>query len=229
MRHKYILFLILAVGISGPVLAASSADNDKGPKIKKCKDAAGKWHYGDTAADECAQSKVTVISEKGFTKKVIAAPLTEAELKERELKKEELEKEQKNTEDQAKRDALLLSTYGVEDDINYVRDRKVAQIESSIHASEETLKSLRGALARMEAQAKDETARGDKAAAEQTAKNIEQTKLQIGRHEAVVAARKKEQDDVRIQYAADLARYRELKKGGVSKRIPPPKAQSQTR
>ncbi|MEK7207259.1 MAG: hypothetical protein AAB134_05185 [Pseudomonadota bacterium] len=228
MRHKYILFLVLAAAISGPVLAASDADKDKGPKIKKCKDAAGKWHYGDSAAEECAQSKVTVISEKGFTRKVIAAPLTEAELKERELKKEELEKEQKNTEDQAKRDALLLSTYGVEDDINYVRDRKIAQIESSIRASEETLKSLRGALARMEAQAKDEATKGDKAATEQTAKNIEQTKHQIGKHEAVVAAKKKEQEDIRNQYAADLARYRELKKGGISKPVPA-KAQTQAR
>lgn len=228
MRHKYILFLVLAAAISGPVLAASDADKDKGPKIKKCKDAAGKWHYGDSAAEECAQSKVTVISEKGFTRKVIAAPLTEAELKERELKKEELEKEQKNTEDQAKRDALLLSTYGVEDDINYVRDRKIAQIESSIRASEETLKSLRGALARMEAQAKDEATKGDKAATEQTAKNIEQTKHQIGKHEAVVAAKKKEQEDIRNQYAADLARYRELKKGGLSKPVPA-KAQTQAR
>jgi len=227
MRLKYILFLVLAAGISGPVLAASSADNDKGPKIKKCKDATGKWHYGDDAAEECAQSKVTVISEKGFTKKVIAAPLTETELKERELKKEELEKEQKSAEDQAKRDALLLSTYGVEDDINYVRDRKVAQIESSIHASEETLKSLRGALARMEAQAADES-KGDKTAAEQTAKNIAQTKTQITRHEAVVATRRKEQEDIRNQYAADLARYRELKKGGVGKPVPA-KAQNQAR
>src|SRR3989344_3066469 len=227
MRLKYILFLVLAAGISGPVLAASSADNDKGPKIKKCKDATGKWHYGDDAAEECAQSKVTVISEKGFTKKVIAAPLTETELKERELKKEELEKEQKSAEDQAKRDALLLSTYGVEDDINYVRDRKIVQIESGIHASEETLKSLRGALARMEAQAADE-AKGDKTAAEQTAKNIEQTRLQIDKHETVVAARRKEQENIRTQYAADLARYRELKKGGISKPAPT-KAQTQAR
>jgi len=219
MRHKYILFLVLTVGISGPVLAASDTDNDKGPKIKKCEDGAGKWHYGDTAAAECAQSKVTILSEKGFTKKVIAAPLTEAELKEHELKKEELETEQKSAEDRARRDALLLSTYGVEDDINYVRDRKIAQIESSIHTSEETLKSLRGALARMEAQAADE-AKGDKTAAEQTTKNIEQTKLQIGKHEAVVAAWKKEQENIRNQYAADLARYRELKKGGISKPVP---------
>jgi len=227
MRHKYLLFLVLAVGISGPVLTVSGADNAKDAKIKKCKDDAGKWHYGDSAAEECSQSKVTVISEKGFTKKVIAAPLTEAELKERELKKEELEKEQKSAEDQAKRDALLLSTFGVEDDINYVRDRKIAQIESGIRASEETLKSLRGALARMEIQAADET-KGDKTSAEQTAKNIEQTRIQIGKHEVVVAARKKEQEDIRNQYAADLARYRELKKGGISKPVPA-KSQNQAR
>lgn len=193
-------FLLITVG-------ASAADSST---IKKCKDATGHWHYGDTAAAECAKSKVTVMSDEGTTKKVIAAPPTEQELKEREAQRESIEAEQARVQEQKRKDSLLLSTYGVEDDIIYIRDRKIAQIESQIRASEETLKSLRAALKRMEAQAADE--RKDAKAAEATAKNIELTRGQIARHEGAIAAKRQEQEALRTQYAAELERYRELKK-----------------
>lgn len=208
MPSKLPAFL-LALGLlltAGGVQAAAG----KTSSIKKCQDATGKWHYGDSAAEECAKSKVTVITEKGTTKSVIAAPPTEKELKEREAQRESIEAEQARAAEQQRKDALLLSTYGVEEDIIYIRDRKIAQIESSIKASEQTLKPLRAALARMEAQAADESK--DPKAAEVTAKNIETTRNQIARHEAAITAKRQEQETLRQQHASELERYRELKK-----------------
>jgi hypothetical protein len=114
-----------------------------GVKIQKCQDANGKWHYGDASATECAKSKIDVLSAEGVKKKEIAAPPTEAELAEREKRKDELEREKRSAEDSIKRDKILLSTYGHEDDIILVRDRKLAQVESSIKASEDTLNNLK--------------------------------------------------------------------------------------
>ncbi len=204
-RTLLILPLILLLPLS-----AGAADDAKGKLIKKCQDAAGKWHYGDSAAEECAKSKITEISEKGTKKKEIAAPPTEQELREREARKDEIEKERKSVEEKKRRDELLLSTYGHEDDIAYSRDRKLAQLESAIKASEDTLHSLRAALARLEAQAAEES-RGGKSVPAPTAKSIAQTKNQIVTHEAAIQAKRKEQEAVRQQAAADLARYRELK------------------
>jgi hypothetical protein len=200
-----LLTLSLLLPGTGAHAASSSTSS-----IKKCQDATGKWHYGDTAADECSRSKVTVITEKGTTKSVIAAPPTEAELKEREAQRENIEAEQARAAEQARKDTLLLSTYGVEDDIIYIRDRKISQIEASVKASEETLKPLRAALARMEAQAAEESK--DAKAAEATAKNIEMTRNQITRHEGAIAAKRQEQEALRKQYTEELERYRELKK-----------------
>jgi vacuolar-type H+-ATPase subunit I/STV1 len=212
-RKKPVYTFILVLGLCLPVMGIHAAS---GPTIKKCKDATGQWHYGDSAAQECAKSKITVMSDEGMTKKVIAAPPTAEELKEREARKETEEAEQQRAADQSKKDALLLSTYGVEDDIIYIRDRKIAQIESSVKASEETLKSLRAALARMEAQAADE-GKGDKAADQSTVKNIEQTRKQIARHEGVVAEKRKEQEALRKQYADEMERYRVIKKNQAAK------------
>src|SRR3989344_6819227 len=151
-----------------------------------------------------------------FALPALGTPAADKELKEREARQETEAAEQQRAADQAKKDALLLSSYGGEDDITYIRDRKIAQIETSIKASEETLKSLRAALARMETQAADE-GKGDKAADQSTVKNIEQTKKQIARHEGVVAEKRKEQEALRKQYADEMERYREIKKNQAAK------------
>jgi hypothetical protein len=203
------LACLLTLGLLLPSPGVHAAPSSTS-SIKKCQDATGKWHYGDTAADECSRSKVTVITEKGTTKSVIAAPPTEEELKAREAQRETIEAEQARAAERARKDTLLLSTYGVEDDIIYIRDRKISQIEASVKASEETLKPLRAALARMEAQAVDESK--DAKAAEATAKNIEMTRNQIARHEGAIAAKRQEQEALRKQYTEELERYRELKK-----------------
>ena len=207
-RHPLSRTLILALGLGWSAFGLQISHAAQ--TIKKCQDATGRWHYGDTASAECSRSKITVMTDEGITKKVIAAPPTEQELKEREANKEALEAAQKKADEQAKKDALLLSSYGVEEDITYIRDRKIAQIEASIKASEQTLKPLRAALARMEAQVADESKSGkpDEAAV----KNIEMTKAQIARHEAAIADKRKEQAAIRVEYDQDLARYRELKK-----------------
>jgi hypothetical protein len=193
------------LAIAFAVTAATAAQT-----IKKCQDATGRWHYGDTASAACANSKITVMTEEGITKKIIAAPPTEQELKQREASQAAEEAARKQAEEQAKKDALLLSSYGVEDDITYVRDRKIAQIESSIQASEQTLKPLRAALARMQAQLAEESKSGKPDPTME--KNIEITKAQIARHEAAIAEKRKEQEAIRAEYAQELARYRELKK-----------------
>lgn len=198
--------LTLGLLLSGPGAYAAPG---KTSTIKKCQDATGKWHYGDSAADECARSRVTVITESGTTKKVIAAPPTEEELKALEAQRETLEAERQRAAERKRKDELLLATYGVEDDIIYIRDRKIAQVETSIKASEQTLLPLRAALARMEAQAAEEK---DPKAAAATAKNIETTRNQIAHHEDAIAAKRQEQEALRRQYAEELERYRELKK-----------------
>jgi len=221
LLNRFVYALPLTIGLI--LIVSGSQAADKVHSIKKCQDATGHWHYGDTAAEECTKSKITVITEQGTTKKVIAAPPTQEELKAQEARRGAVAEEKKQAEEQARRDALLLTTYGVESDIVYVRDRKIAQIESLIKASAETLKSLQGALTRMEAQAADEGKGGKEGADKSTAKNIEQTRAQMTRHEAAIAAKRKEQEELRQLYAKELERYRELKKGQLATSSSPAK------
>jgi hypothetical protein len=187
--------------------ALGAPDTETKAKIKKCQDETGRWHYGDTAAQECARSKVTLISDQGIKRKEIAAPLTEAELK----KRESDQTAEQKAKEQAKRDEILLSTYAHEADIIFVRDRKLAQLEQSIKASQETVNSLRAALTRQETQAAAEKKAG--AVSESTAKAVEQTRAQVDKHEAAIAKKRQEQEALKAQSESDLARYRQLKNG----------------
>ena len=222
MLQRSLLFLFPAVFVLvGIALPTPAADKQDSGRITKCQDTTGKWHYGDRTAVECSESKVEVLNKDGIKTKEIAAPPSAAELADRERRKDEIERGQKQAEDQTKRDQILLQNYAVEDDIILVRDRKLKELDGAINESENTLKVLRGALARLETQSQAEEAKNDKTAFAQTDKNIAQTKAQIERHEAAIAQKRQEQDKLRKQYADDLERYRELKRApaaGTSKK-----------
>jgi len=211
MIRNLSIFTLLLVSLFAATFPVLAADEKKGPRIKKCQDAAGKWHYGDSADEDCARSKVIELDSRGIQRKEIAAPLTEAELKAREQNRERDEQARKQTEEQQRRDQQLLATYAIEDDIILTRDRKISDIEAQIRASQETLKSLRTSLARLQAQAAEEQ-RTSKQVTPQTAKTISNNEAQIAKHEAHVDKMKKDQETMRAQYQAELERFRELKR-----------------
>lgn len=211
MIRKWLLLMFMATVfvpfIAAPVYAANSGGNTK---IKKCKDSQGKWHYGDRAAEECERSKIIELSNRGVKRGVVKAPPTAEELKEREKQQVELEEERRRAEEQARRDQQLLATYGHEQDIIYIRDRKLAQIDYTISAADATVKPLRAALERMEAQAIKAKQNGREVPAD-LASQIDKTRVQIIRHEAMIASKRQEQDVIVRQAEDDLQRYRELK------------------
>lgn len=184
-------FLFLA-NSAVPVMAAG------GGSIMKCQDDAGRWHYGDTAAEACERSMVTEMSGGGKIKREIARPPTKEELTARQEQLEERERLNKLAEKKSRKDKLLLSTYGNEKDIIYVRERKLSQMKYNIDASESTIKALKTTLTRQEKQGAPE-------------ENIKRTKAQIERHEAVVTKKRQEQENAKIEFDEQLERYRALK------------------
>lgn len=217
MNRTLSLLLMLFATLLATTSPGAGADDKKGLRIKKCQDAAGKWHYGDSASEACARSKVIEIDTRGIKRKEIAAPLTEAELKEREQNREQEEKARKVAEEQLRRDQQLLATYALEEDIIHTRDRKISEVEVQIRAGQETLVSLRTSLERLKAQAAEEQ-RTAKSVTPQTSKTILKNEDQISKHQARIDSLKKEQGAMRVQYETELMRFRELKR----KEIPNP-------
>jgi uncharacterized protein involved in exopolysaccharide biosynthesis len=221
MKLHVITLPLLLVSLLAPGMASAADPGKAGPRIKKCQDEKGRWHYGDAADAECARSKVIELDRSGIERNEIAAPLTDAQLKARAAQAEDEERHRKAAEEQHRRDEILLATYAVEADITLTRDRKIADIETQIRSSQETLKSLQNSLQRVKAQAADEQ-RGGKPVSPQTAKTLENNEAQIARHEAMVKKMRDEVEVLRSQFAADLERFRQLRnlQGTAPKPLP---------
>ena len=124
------LFLLL-LAIGNPAYA-----------IKKCKDADGKWHYGDVAVSECENSKVTTLNDRGVITGELEAPKSAEEIRDEEeaaaLKAAEI----------AQRAALLeekrrvMSIYETEADIDRQRDNQLDSVEGNIKVHQAYLSSM---------------------------------------------------------------------------------------
>ena len=209
MRHRKHSLRLLTAMIVTLLGAHNAIAADKGPRIQKCQDAKGVWHYGDTADEECAKSKITVINQQGVHVKEVAAPPTEAELAEQARNHTAIEAEKRRIREQEMKDQQLMAIYGHEDDIALVRDRKLADIDTQMKGTQATLETLRKSLERMQAQAEAEKRAGR--SIEQNQKDIAKTEAQIEKHSAALQKREAEKAAVLKHYEADLARYRELK------------------
>lgn len=194
--------------LTGLVLLAASGAHAS--TIKKCKDADGRWHYGDNAAAACAQSKVIEMTGSGRTTKVLEPPPSAGDLEAFRKKREAALEAQHKAELQKQHDKVLLSTYSHEDDLIYARDRQVGALDNSINSGEQTLKSLRSVLGRLRQQAQDEEETQGKVS-DETKRNLEQSEAQVKMHSDNLDKKKKEKEELRARFDKDLERYRQLK------------------
>lgn len=203
-------FGLALAGLPALCDAAQQATPAGKAKIKKCQDAAGKWHYGDTADEACRQSKIIEMNKRGVETKEIAAPLTGEQLKTKELEQEEQSKQAQLAAERARKDKILINTYVNEDDLIAMRDRKLAEIDALIRGSQNTLAAQQAGLARLQAKAKDES-QGGKPVSASTQTGIDKSLAVIAKQESFIQNKQSEREAITRQYQDDLERFRLLK------------------
>lgn len=111
---------------------------------------------------------------------------------------------------QAAADRVLLQTFSSEDDLKLARDGQLTNLESVIKVTESHVKKLDKSLDQMIGQAADIEKRGRKVPGKLTA-NIADVRGQIVEQNRFIAEKRAEQDAIRAKFAADIARFRELR------------------
>ena len=101
-------------------------------QIAKCQDANGKWHYGNFAADVCAQSDITHMDGQGNIVGRDSRPLTDAEQLQAEKEAEQEARVQAGLDTERADRERFLEIYESEQDILRMRDRKLESIELQI-------------------------------------------------------------------------------------------------
>lgn len=177
--------------------------------IKKCQDADGNWHYGDTAVDECERSKVTTLNNRGFIRSEDEAPKTAEELaaEEASLAKERAE-EQRIAEEKAERERLL-SVYQTEADIDRQLDNQIYSVDSSIAVHKVYLKGMQDKLDRL----KKKKASQKGAPAERTQGEIVAAEAKIKESEEELKLLDEQKKAIQDRFAREKALFRSIKEG----------------
>ena len=111
--------------------------------ISKCQDANGKWHYGSSASQYCADSsEITKLDKRGVKVGQVEAVKTEEQLQAERKQQEEQEKriEQQQFE-KAERERILM-VYQSEDDIERTKTKQINAIDQKISQHENYIIAL---------------------------------------------------------------------------------------
>jgi hypothetical protein len=206
-------YVIAGLGFALACLAAAPAagQTKSGAKIVCWKDKTGKIvGCGDTVPPEYRDAGTRELDARGVTRKTTESAAEEAR---RKAQQEQAQKagepkadDPQRVAEQKRQDAVLLSIYANEREIDDRRDRDLKDLDSQLQQMQGQLKLAADRLEQAKkANNKEEIARWE----------ASRSTLEKG-----IAAKEKEKDEVRQKYAAQKARYQELKGGGQAAAAP---------
>ncbi len=194
----------LAMLMTSVLLFASSAH-----AIQKCKDADGKWHYGDNAEENCVTTEVTTLTERGFVKDTLDAPKTEEEkLAQAEAEEKELEAARQRKIKQDERDRIL-SIYEREEDIDRQRDNQLASVDGNIRVHQAYLKQMDGKIKRLT----DKSAAAKGKRKEKIDQELIASKSRVEEFSAELKRLEEQRISISEKFAGEKKLYRELTSG----------------
>lgn len=188
-RHRTLILLLLA--------AAAGTSHAAG--LYRWVDSKGNVHYSDRVPPEYVKEGYRVINQQGLTVTTIAPQKDEIASK----------KQAAEVKAQAERDRRLLITYSSADEIIAARDRKIAEIKTTIAQRQQSLALLERQFRSQTSEAGDYERRGE-AIPEDLRNAINANKKKIGAHEEAVKQLQQQQLDTQKQFAEELAEYNEI-------------------
>lgn len=210
--HKNLLPLLLVTPL---LLTSHSAvakivcwTNNEG--IREC---------GNAVPPEYSQKEVRTINERGMTTEIKDRAKTTEEIAAEQARlaeeKRRADEEEERRKVQENYDRVLLSTYLSEDDIIRSRDRKSAAFDATIEITRITIDKLNEKLQEEKKKAANFERQGKKLP-ERTQQDIDSLQEQIDAKNSFIHSKEEEKRKLHEKYEADLVRFRELKKHGVT-------------
>ena len=204
MNRRLGLFL---TGVALAALAAAAQAAQSPGTVYKWTDEKGVIHYGDSVPPEYAQGERSVLNSRGVEIGHVDGMNNAAAAAEKARVAE-------MARDKAQHDQFLLSTYLSTKDIEQLRDERLGQIDGQIKASSLYIDGLGTRLAALEDRAmhfKPYSSEGNaRRMPDDLAEELIRVHDETRNQRRALDAKRKEQSDMRAQFEADIARFREL-------------------
>ena len=200
MHHIGYLLLLPALLAGGPAQAE---------RMFKWVDEEGKIHYSDRVPPQHSKRERREYDESGRTVKVYERARTAEEKAEAARLAAIEEKKKKEAERRAVHDRSLLATYSSEQDMLMARDGKLASVDALIQLTQSRIESTETRLREYAAEAA-EFERSGKPVPPVLQDQIKTARDLITENREFMRQKEVERDGIDTQFAADIARYREL-------------------
>jgi hypothetical protein len=188
------------------VLAGNAAET--GRKLYKWTDKAGQVHYGDQVPPEFAEQERHVMNARGVEIDKLDAQKTP---------EQQAIADQKAKDEQAQRDRdrNLLNTYVSLQEIERLRDQRLALVSGQIKVTSAFLETLQVRLQKLRAQSMNFRPYSPKPNAppmpDQIAEDLVRTNNDIRAQEQNLRQKRKEEATLRASFASDIERFKQLK------------------
>lgn len=189
------------------LLIASSAGAQQ---MYRWVDDKGKVHYGDTIPPEYANRGNQQMNKNGRVVKKTDAAMTPEQIKARDEAEAKAKQDKKDAEEQKRRDKALLSTYTDVKEIDLNEKRNLDQMNVRIQSNELNLKSVQMRLDEIKKREAGFAPRGKPVPPDVTAQ-VKSTEQELERVKGNIKEIEQEKTAIRARFAADRARFRELK------------------
>ncbi|MGD8497385.1 MAG: DUF4124 domain-containing protein [Chromatiales bacterium] len=195
------MLFVLLVGIVGTAQA----------KLYRWVDEEGNVHYSDRVPPAAAEKERKVLNEEGRTIERHQRAKTREEVEQQRRSEQQIIEEARRREEQQRQDRMLLMTFTTAEDLEHVRDDRVAAVDAQIMILDEKLERLRKARADLDAQAAKLTQGGQAMISDDLNQRLQRNEAEIRRSEAYLESRRAERQAIVDKFNADLERFKELK------------------
>lgn len=176
-----------------------------------CADDKGRQVCSDVLPQQCYGRAYREISDRGVTIRRVDAPLTAEQRALKEAEAQKAREEEKKRMEQERLNKALLATYPTEQDIDYARDRAVADVERGLRDSQEKHDELLKRQKKLNDEAEFYKKKGLPPALQgQIRENEKEIKAQL----LAIENKRKEIEAVKARYEGEKIRFRELTASG---------------
>jgi hypothetical protein len=177
----------------------------------RCVGTDGKKYYGSTIPPQCIGQPVEQLNNQGMVIKRIDAAASTAEREKKAAEEVERKKREAVSKEEGRRNRALLATYTSEKDIDAARARALRENQGAVADIEKRIGGLKTRLAELKKEL-DFYAGKNKPPAKLT-QDIQSAEFDITTQEQLMAAKKKEVEQINARYDDDKKRYLELTRG----------------
>lgn len=196
--------------VTTSVLAAAAGGNREA--YFRCRDAKGQTYFGDSMPMQCQNLDTEVLSANGNVLRTIDGATSRAE---KEQRKSAEEAARKAKQDAAMRDRMLVEAYLSVQEIENLRDQRVALLEAQIRLDEQNLSALKNREERLLRQVQRFRPYSDKPNAGSIPDHVAEEMVSVVKSGAIteerISAKQTEKQEVVAKFSSDINRFKELK------------------